>query len=335
MVSPPVDAAKHLPPWRLASLARWGRYVAPTVECAEPGCETRILKSAQRHGLARCPEHARPGRIRHARWTFTCTRCGEIREYRPRAFRYNRERGQHPEAVIDESTGQGTYTCRPCTQRGIAKASPVGRRIAYLRKKGGRALLAKRAADLRAKMTPEQLQMGLDKAAATNRGRPPTSEERRRRSWSHIAPRPRGRFGLCRVCSFLVHSDGSDRAETHRDCLNNWRRGRRFAFSAYPPPRTARHLSSPEELADSFEMAVRDLLRGEDVGRWKGGEGLAAYFGLPRSTINDRIDAFLAKFAPDGRGGKTLARWAKILRAAKARREAKARRVAKARRAKA
>ncbi len=314
MTSPVKAEVKDHPPWRLANLARYGRYVAPTVECVEPGCSTPILKSEQAHGRVRCREHARPGRDRLPRWTLVCTECGDVREYRPTQFRYDRDRGRHPTAVIDESAGKGTYICGPCKQAVIAWASPVGRRIAYLRKKGGRARLARRAADLRAQITLEQLQTGRDKAAATNRGRIPTSEELRRRSWSHIAPRPVGRFGLCRICGFLAYSAGPDRAEMHKGCLSSWRRGRHLAFHQYPPRARGNRLSS-ELLGDTFEIAVRHLLRGEPISR------LAAEFDLGKDTAQDRIDTLIKKRLPtDGRGGKRLVLWSDTLHKAYAQR---------------
>lgn len=258
---------------------------------------------------------------RWRRWSLTCTSCDSVYHYQPGQFRSRLTRGRHAEAVIHEATGGGTFVCRRCKQREAGKRSPVGRKIAILRKRGGRTALRARVLKLRARQTPRQLAENLAKAHAANRGRVQTEEERLRRSWAGIAPRPAGKLGLCRVCDLLTHTYEPTRpAETHRDCLSKYRHQyqRVFGRPLYPPRRMGRRLSH-EELADSFEIAVRSLLKGEHIGE-RDGSGLAARFDLDKKSCLRRIDALITRLPQDGRGGRQLACWADALREAYLRR---------------
>lgn len=246
------------------------------------------------------------------RWiTLTCQRCGRTLRWKTSALRYHQGRGALQEVSVDWATGQGSDICVRCGAQG--RAYKMGRQQQdRLVKKGGRQLVRRRFAAIR--------QVRVPPSAAGRRAGP---ETRWALAVSHIRPRPTGKWGLCLTCYQVAH--GKKRVEAHADCLHEHQR----TIGGLPPPYPSRapgRQFSPSEIPDIFELAVRVLIKGEQIGRseHEGGRGLAAQLGLTERTIYNRIDWLLEHLPADGRGGKRLAFWARALRWAKSYRDLKA-----------
>ena len=229
--------------------------------------------------------------------------------------------------IIDWELGVGTYPrCADCTWKIVGKASPVGRMMNLLKKKYGRKATREYGRRLGSSLTTEQREEYEGRRVAAVRAKVWSAAERSHLSAATIKPRQVGKVGICRICGYITYcaEPTSKRrpGETHSECLWKYRREHQQSIGhpVYPRRPGGRRPSS-KDLADTFEIAVRHLLRGEDIGRseWEGGKGLAAEFNLSRDAVIERINIFVTRLPSDGRGGQKLARWARALREAKAR----------------
>ena len=264
-------------------------------------------------------------RPRWRRISVSCLECGGIENYTPSYLRICMKKGLHPGLIIDWEHGKGTYPqCAKCTWQLLGKDSWVARKMRRLRRKKGPKAVREIGRRLGSNIPSEDRKDYEERRIAAVRAKVWSEGERWHLSVSRIKSTQAGRFGICRICPYITYSVGPNSVrrpgETNRECLLQYRRKHQDRFGPIYPPRPRGRRPSTTELADTFEMAVRHLLRGEDVGRWEGGKGLAADFGLPHRTINERINTFLARLPPNGRGGKKLTLWAKALKEAKARR---------------
>jgi transcriptional regulator with XRE-family HTH domain len=274
-------------------------------------------------------------------YTMTCTGCQAVTEQQPGLFDGGQRRGFHQEAQIDLETGTGSWTCQRCKLREAGKNSPVGQSIATLRKREGRAGLRRRMQKVRAKRNPEQLvevkgTAAWEKGQAALESKVWTDEERRRqrdglisagrrayttRKGRTVPPllpgRRKGKFGLCRICRLITYSsDARRRVEVHELCRRTWERENGKTPRDYPPNPDGRQLSS-EELAQTFEIAVRHLLRKEPIGDGRG-NGLASEFALAKESVQKRVRTFIRRIPTDKRAGNRLGSWGAALREAAA-----------------
>jgi len=154
----------------------------------------------------------------------------------------------------------------------------LAEQIRRTRKKEGRAGLRRLGERLQAslleKTTVEERRANAAKGGAATRIYWERADEEDRARWAltHLAPRPKGKFGICRVCGKLTFlpagpADGR-RVEYHGECRKRWmaedpaygawisqmRRGRR------PEPPTKAYgvgnRAGAEELANYYETAV-------------------------------------------------------------------------------
>lgn len=130
-------------------------------------------------------------------------------------------------------------------------------------------------------------------------------------------PRPAVHWGICLTCGGVTQR-AARAAGTHAACLYEYQREEGGLPPAYPQRGRGRQYT-PEEIAGIFELAVRVLIKGEQIGRsgHEGGRGLAAQFGLTDRALHYRLYWLLDHLPTDGRGGKRLAFWSRALRWAK------------------
>lgn len=243
----------------------------------------------------------------------TCPECG-----RERWIKSIEIKNGVNSTTIDWEAGTGSYRCIACSASRRLTAFNQKRRKSY-----GQKYFIDHGKRLAASNTPEQRAKSVAAARAVNKTRTITEAERQNRSRGHISPSPIGRFDICRLCPGIVHARGqNNRVECHQQCLSTWRSESKN-MHGYPPQTRGRPTPS-EYLAGSHAMAVRHLLRGEDIGEFsvgKGdkrrrGTGLAAEYNMTRRGAIKRIKDYVERLPTDGRGGKQLQRWSEHLRAA-------------------
>lgn len=314
-----------------------------------PGLVDTIRSRWRRYRLTcRDPEHKRTVR--------------RDKEVSPHIITAWRARGFHPELELDEATGTGFYHCDKCIKRAVGHMSSVGRDVAKLRKRRERKLLLKktgttkiipsgkdelreRGKKLAASLTPEQRARAIRNASAARTAKAGTRTEEwtRMRSASNIKPRPKGTFVACLRCGDwdFFKPGGRRRGLMHGACQTAERRSQR-TFGATPPPpaSSARNVLDSGARADTFEMAVRCLLRHETVGGRVSmkpceacgvgvaaperlspdarchGLGLAHEFDLDPDTIDKRIHQMLSRWPPDGIASQQMRLWGTRLREA-------------------
>lgn len=241
--------------------------------------------------------------------TVTCPDCEETINYRAKVL--GRMALASRADLIDWDNGLGNFLCATCVRREHMKD--------YHKKKKrneGRKYLIEQGQHMQAVKTPEERDRALELAHAAVRGKPLSLDHIRKSIASRMTPRPKRKFGICRICGYLTESPPhvAVAAETHEKCWSQYRRDQN-RFNVYPP-RPFKHTSTPEYLAVSYELCVRHLLRGEAIGEYKfngTGQGLAQEFDMHKRTIIDRIKRFLLLLPTDGRGVKILTRRAEVL----------------------
>jgi hypothetical protein len=244
-------------------------------------------------------------------WWVTCKRCGDARLVKPAKYRSGRRRASD-EPEIDEQTGTVVDVCGTCRKHEV-KSEQFQRMWDRLRRKGGKAAVRKRARELREAAGI----IGREKEARAAVGYHPHDG-----TWGfkiacgQIKPRPVGMFRLCRACGYVVHTPHTrGQYQIHMRCHRDAARKQSTPFPSYLS-RPGRRLSS-EQLANTFEIAVRHLLKDEPIG-WRDKSGLAQEFDLDRNTIQKRIATFVDDYLPpDDRGGRRLTFWTVALGAAK------------------
>ena len=271
---------------------------------------TRIKRLAE---VLDCPALVPDVKLKPRQIVMTCTTlgCEVTLTCKPEQIRATLRKGYHPEAVVDFNSGLGTYRCAICSQRNNMKN--IHRKMV---KKHGRKWFHEKAEENFASLTEDRRNEGLRKAQESHVGIALSEKHRLNLTAAKLSPKPSGKFGICRVCGLLTFRGQDDRpTETHRPCLDGWLSERGlFARDAYPPRGRGRLLSH-SELAISYEICVRHLLRGEPIGKYDGGveEGLAGVFKKSRRTMIQRIQSFLKYLPIDGRGSARLHRWSKAL----------------------
>jgi hypothetical protein len=150
--------------------------------------------------------------------------------------------------------------------------------------------------------------MALTNAHKALRQKVWTPAERWRQRVGLIRPRPKGRFGWCSICGLICYSKHASRpVESHGRC--------RYPdeIIGLPLKRAGRPRRTREQLADSFEAAVRYLLKGEVLGDFDTGDetgtGLALRFQLRDASLRERIRDLVNALPADQRGAKQLPFW--------------------------
>lgn len=291
------------------------------ISCPCPTCGAgRILRQG------RWQQHSRPcrkcsgsatGALREkSRIEVTCPKCGRIRQYTEGQMQA-RLRDNNTSALMDWDTRTCVLLCSGCGSK-----NRMTERHNKLRKRFGRKYQVEWGKRISANNTSESRAKSVQAMSAALNSRPRTEEHKRNQGKARVTPRPAGIFGICRVCGQVANNKNrSKMAQFHQPCLDTWRSEYMNSFDSRPyPPRPEGRLLSQAELADSYEMCVRHLLRGERLGdsEIEGGSHLCAKFGLTRRSIRNRIRSFLERLPTDGRGSKRLAGWtAHLLRAAR------------------
>ena len=246
----------------------------------------------------------------------TCPDCGTVRRYRASVLRSNSLNS--PSIDADWEGGSANYRCSFC-----AKSATMKTRHQKIKRNVGKQYYIELGNQMYATLTPEAHARGVAKSADRRRGAKRSAEAVYQSAVGNMAPRLKGKFNVCRICSQLTFVRESDARrfggprETHATCLHTWQS--QHPMPSFPqgyPKRPFRNTSSPEYLATSYEICVRHLLKGEDIGEWKYdgyGTGLVKEFGRGKSTILKRIKRFLLLLPTDGRGGKLLNRRAEAL----------------------
>lgn len=245
----------------------------------------------------------------------TCDDCGESADIIPGKLNARAKQAEKDGvqdrgldiSKIDYNSGTGSYICKGCM------SARQARRInARIKKNHGKIRFSEIGQRRAAMVTPEELRRLQELGVEARRGRPLTAEHKRKMRRGMIRARPAGVFSLCRLCGLLVFRHNADlrgAGETHHLCVTAWRRENKLAVDSSYPPRPAGRRPSSADLAISYELAVRHLLRGERVHGWEHGRGLAAEFGLAPRTVHERIKKLIAYFPTDERATSQLPVW--------------------------
>lgn len=262
------------------------------------------------------------------RIAMTCIECGCERLVRPGDLRkeINKRRAvgkTHPaDGRVDWIMGTGSFRCSSCSGR------RNGLQIAKRWRAHGLERMRRRMRRIAAAQTPAQRQAAQEKRRATMRARGQTPEARASIARGQISPDPVGTFAICRYCGLIYCNPHAPRWRSvygmHGRCFQRFQHenphvpGRRWAP---PPPRKRGKQLTPEEIARSWELAVRVLLRGATIGSHEGslqtfcpmviegprvptcrGAGLALEHHLQPRTIERRIEQLIRRLPRDGRG---------------------------------
>lgn len=239
--------------------------------------------------------------FRHRRIKLTCTECTSSVELIPGVAK------QRQTAVYDPRTGEGSYVCMSChAKQQVLNLAPnrvsreIARGYAVRKKKFGTVAADKWSAGLRSKLhKPSGAKLG--NSSRTGQKQPEAEILKRSGRIMSAHHRPASYvFDYCCWCDQIVRSHPDRPGITHKTCykthhgqIRNRSRGRRLSRS---------------ELADTYEMTIRHVLRHETI------EELASEFGMAPMTAKDRIRDFVRALPEDDRGGAKLQRMAKVLR---------------------
>lgn len=162
--------------------------------------------------------------------TVTCPDCGETINYRAKVLRHSALAARRADS-IDLDNGVGVFLCPTCARRAPMKDYHKKRK-----KNEGRQYLIEQGQHMQSVKTPEERNRALELAHAAVRGKPVSPDHVRRRAASRMTPRPKSKFGVCRVCDYLTEVPPHKvvAAETHRSCLNQYKRDQND-WHAYPP----------------------------------------------------------------------------------------------------
>jgi hypothetical protein len=131
--------------------------------------------------------------------------------------------------------------------------------------------MRRRGRRLAAFQTPAQRLAARKKGHATMKARGHTAEARAKIGKGNTSPNPVGTFAICRSCDLIYFSVGRWKSvyKMHRRCWEQFHRenpGGPGNHLSPPPPRKRGKQLVPEELARSWEFAVRMLLRAATIG---------------------------------------------------------------------